>query len=483
MSWTNAAYREVAERIAERTGLVFPPSRHAEVESALRELVADPSDSRVVDNLFGESTEQREKLVARLTVGESYFFRDPSQFQLLRTRLLPELAEARSGAALRLWSAGCAAGEEPYSLAILCAELGIDAHVVGTDISRTRLAQARAASYRAWSLRGATPEFKDRWFVRAGNQYRLVPTIRDRVEFRHLNLAEDLFPSLAGGVWGMDLILCRNVLIYFDAPVVRRVAAGLIDSLSEDGWLLCGASDPPLRETVSCAVVSTEAGLAYRRPERGDAPASAWSWTPPVVTAEAREEPSAAPSERWSDERTDERVPAFGERMDVDLTAELEQAYGARDYAAIDTLAKRLRNGTDAGPRAWVLVVRALANRGCLGEAERAAAVALERHRDSAELLYLHGIVLNETGRYAAAAGSLRRALYVDPSLAVVHLAVADVRSRSGDVAGEKRALRNAALLLAKMPADAIVPASDGQRAGRLARLVRARLSLEGDAA
>src|SRR5690606_655500 len=89
--------------------------------------------------------------------------------------------------------------------------------------------------------------------------------IRQHVDFRYLNLAEDSFPSLATGIWGMDVILCRNVLIYFDADTVERVARRLLASLSEDGWLLLGGSDPPISEIMECDVVVTDAGLVYRR--------------------------------------------------------------------------------------------------------------------------------------------------------------------------------------------------------------------------
>ena len=127
--------------------------------------------------------------------------------------------------------------------------------------------------------------------------------------------------------------------------------------------------------------------------------------------------------------------------------------------------------------------MRALANRGFLNEAGRAAAAALERHRDSAELLYLNAVLLSESGRHADAAAVLRRALYLDPSLAVAHLALADARGRLGDRVGQRRALRAAQEQLVLLPADAVVPGSDGQRAGRLARHVRTRLALATDAA
>lgn len=481
MTWTDPAYREVATLIGERTGLVFPASRHADVEAALRHVLPDPSDLDRLAGLLAAEDEAREELVARLTIGESYFFRDPAQFELLRNEVLPALADARSGVPLRLWSAGCAGGEEPYSLAILCAELGLgNAHIIGTDISRARLAHARAGVYRPWALRGLPARVLDAWFERDGARFALRPQIRDRVEFRYLNLAEDRFPSLTDGVWGMDVILCRNVLIYFDRVTIERVAARLIDCLSEDGWLICGASDPAIGEIVDCDVVLTPAGLAYRRPRPGAV--GAWQLTV-APTGGLPQQPAPPPAQAALPPPAprEPAVPA-GAADDADDAAALERAYAGRDYAAVDALAARMI-ATNPGPRPWIVRVRALANRGFLNEAGRAAAAALERHRDSAELLYLHAVLLSESGRHADAAAALRRALYLDPSLAVAHLALADARARLGDRLGQRRALRAAQELLALLPADAVVPASDGQRAGRLARHVRTRLALATDAA
>jgi Flp pilus assembly protein TadD len=129
-------------------------------------------------------------------------------------------------------------------------------------------------------------------------------------------------------------------------------------------------------------------------------------------------------------------------------------------------------------PAVWVLLVRALANRGDLRAAGQACAAALDRHRTCAELAYLHAVLLGEAGRHAAAAGAARRALYLDRTLAVAHLALGAALARLGDARGARRALRNAERLLAELPPGAVVPASDGEPAARLAAIARAQLGL-----
>ncbi|MBI1966649.1 MAG: protein-glutamate O-methyltransferase CheR, partial [Gemmatimonadetes bacterium] len=252
------------------TGLVFSAVRRSAFEAAVVKAMqrARLRDPEVYLVRVATEPELLDDLVGEITVGETYFFREPQQFALVRDHLLPSLCTHRPGGrALRLWSAGCASGEEPYTLAIVLHELGLewDASIVATDLSRLALTKARQGRYGRWSLRAVPEEIVQRHFTHVGDQVELAPAVRGLVEFGYLNLADDTYPSLATGIWGMDLILCRNVLIYFDADTVARVARRLLDALSPEGWLLLGASDPPVGELVPCTVVVTEAGLAYRR--------------------------------------------------------------------------------------------------------------------------------------------------------------------------------------------------------------------------
>jgi len=312
-----------------------------------------------------------------------------------------------------------------------------------------------------------------------GSDFALAPAIRDAVDFRYLNLAEDTYPSLSTDIWGMDLILCRNVLIYFDAETVARVARRLIDSLSDDGWLLLGASDPPLGELVPCDVVVTHAGLAYRRQGR----TARWPRATTVVAA-ARPLPDAPVPELPRHPPVPVALaPVAPERDASDGAADAARWLAERDYERAADLARRkvLRDGSN--PALWVVLVRALANRGDMAAAGHACAAALDRHRTSAELAYLHAVLLGEAGRHADAATAARRALYLDGGLVVAHLVLGGALARLGKTDGACRALRNAQRLLGGMAPDAIVPASDGEPAGRLAAMAGVQLQLLGAAA
>lgn len=482
--WSSPQIARVAELVRERTGLVFPAARVRDVESVIRGAM-DRRGITSVDRLarlLEEDDRAREALVAELTIGETYFQRDPAQFEVLRRRILPELLSVREdGRPIRVWSAGCASGEEPYTVAMLFEEMDAAdrASIVGTDIARRRLEYAQQGMYTRWSLRSTPEETRQRYFYERGRFYELAPRIRSQVDFRYLNLAEDAFPSLSSGIWGMDVILCRNVLIYFDRETVARVARRLMATLSDDGWLLLGASDPPIADYVECDVVLTDAGLAYRPP--GAAPVAERVAVPTRTVHEpepALSGPVAGPAADTVDlpgEAEPEVGPAGS--PSVQASPAIVAAYAARDFDEVRRLAEGVPEDS-LTEDARLALLRALANRGCLDEAGRVIARALELHPASAEFLYMNAVLLLQAGRAADAAGVARRALYLDREMAVAHLTLAEAERRLGNRDAARRALRNAQRLLERLPADEEVPASDGESAGRLAELARVKARL-----
>ncbi len=479
-----------ADAVRRLTGLTFPASRRGALETAVRKAMERARTRDLADYLARLASDQDllDDLTGDLTVGESYFFRSPEQFDLIASAVLG--ARTPRDRPLRLWSAGCAAGEEAYTLAILLHQRGLTAlaHILATDLSRGSLAKARRASYTRWSLRGVPDDVVAAYFRCTGDHFDLVPAVRNNVEFRYLNLAEDTYPSLAAGVWGMDLIVCRNVLIYLDAETVAHVARRLIASLGDDGWLVLGPSDPSISGLAGCEAVVTPAGLAYRRAAAA-APSLLERRGPdrphrPVPAIEPRPAPPPdTPAEVDSVIGVAGGEPSrTAEPTEATLLADAVRCYGEQDYARAAELAKAAAGRSDT-TEAWVLLVRALANAGRLNEAGLACASALDRHRISAELAYLHGILLAEGGHTAEAIVAARAALYLDRGLVVAHFSLGTALARSGERRGARRAFRNAADLLEALPPQALVPCSDGERADRLLQMARAGLSLLADEA
>lgn len=222
-------------------------------------------------------------LIEALTTTESYFFRDKGQFSLLRHQVLPELiARKRQQAAsqiaarpsLRVWSAGCSSGEEAHSLAILLRELipdflQWDLTILGTDINPAMLEQARSGIYSNWSFRSLDPTIQQRYFHAHRDGWRIRPDISTMVTFQPSNLVQDSYPDPIRLLDQMDLIVCRNVFIYFQPEAIAHVLQKFYATLSPLGYLLTGHTELQGVNLGNFQIRSFAESVIYQRPGQG----------------------------------------------------------------------------------------------------------------------------------------------------------------------------------------------------------------------
>ena len=497
--WTGPGYQAVAALVSERTGLVFGPTRRAQVEAGIRRAAerAEATDLKKYRNRIEADQQALDDLVLELTIGETYFFRHTEQFELVRKRVLPEIRERRgANHVVRTWSAGCSTGEEGYALAIMLEQEGFAqrSYVLATDISRASLKTARLGRYRQWSLRGDNAEVVERYmkripdlhFGRRGDQFVVSPRFRKRVNFEYLNLALNVYPSLETGTWGMDVIFCRNVLIYFDTETIRRVAERLGRCLAKGGWLIMGPADPMIGDYAGLEAVATPAGIHYRNgaaPEPAFAvPELPWersttletaeplAWIEPEAPAFVEEPfvPGGVPAATAADSQVSDDAVAVEE-----VLAQAEVALLRGEYEAVVTLMADVTDDAVAS----ALSVRALANIEATA-AELVCAEATARFPLSAELRHLHAVLLLGLGRSEEARRAARCVVYLDGSLAAGHLTLAIILRQTGDVEGAKRAYRTTRDLLAARPENEPVPLCNGELAGRLAKVAVIELAM-----
>ena len=206
-----------------------------------------------------------------LSTNETYFFREEYQLRAFADEIVPEIVSRKSERTLRVWSAGCSTGEEPYTIAILVAELmergvldGWDVEVVGSDISQRVLKVARKGVYTSTSFR----EFDDRYSRYfeddGGGAMRVKDEIKKRVTFSHLNLLDKFKIRLLGK---MDVIFCRNVLIYFDMDAKKSVIESYYDKLDWGGYLLLGNSESLMNITTLFKLEHLKNDMVYKKPE------------------------------------------------------------------------------------------------------------------------------------------------------------------------------------------------------------------------
>jgi chemotaxis protein methyltransferase CheR len=428
---------------------------------------------RVFDTEAGD--DELRRLLPLVTVGKTSFFRDDRQFGALRA-LLPELlARPRSGGRpLAIWSAGCATGEEPYSLAMSVAEAGgapEDVELVATDVNPEAVASAARGSYDARRVREIPEAQLEAWWDRDGDKYVARAGLRRYINaIRPHNLVSAIFPRPASGA-GWDLIFCRNVIIYFDTATTQQVLAQFHQALVPGGYLFLGYSESLFRLFEGFELTEVAGAFLYRRPERGGRvgpPAPLGSpkavplvpSSPPPVThwhvaAGAKAgagRAGAPPPAGGAPPRAPTPTPlAPQEFLDGAVALFSEGRFGA----ARELLERLLEQGGED------LAVRlTLANLyGILRQPDKAAdcyvaALALEPLSAEAHLFY--GIHLHGLADHAGAARELQRALFLDPDLALAHYYL----GRSFE--GQKDAQR--ARLAYKNALDAFRRRPDGKR-------------------
>ena len=213
------------------------------------------------------------QLIDELTTNETYFFRERSQLRALVGEILPEALVARrerGSGPVSVWSAGCSSGEEPYSIVILAREAGFDPErdlrVYATDISRRMMKRARSGTYREASFRETEPALRDRYFEEKDGTWTVSDAVKKCVDFIHLNLLDRSRIALLGA---MDVILCRNVMIYFDAETKREVIETFEQKLRTGGHLLLGHSESLINITSGLELRHLRSDLVYRKPAPG----------------------------------------------------------------------------------------------------------------------------------------------------------------------------------------------------------------------
>ena len=203
-----------------------------------------------------------------LTVNETFFFREQNQLKAFSDEILPELRETnRESKRIRIWSAGCSTGEEPYTIAMLALEYGYlygwDIEILGSDINQRVLTTARRGVYRKNSFRSTGRSFVDKYFAEENGSFTISEEVKRLVSFSCLNLLD---PFKAKFVGKMDVIFCRNVLIYFDQNARKKVVDTFYDSIVEGGYLLLGHAESLMNISTSFDLRHLKNDMVYQKP-------------------------------------------------------------------------------------------------------------------------------------------------------------------------------------------------------------------------
>jgi chemotaxis protein methyltransferase CheR len=385
---------------------------------------------------------ERHLLISQLTIGETYFFRHTEQFDAIRDLVLPEVLDRnRDCRTLRIWSAGCSIGAEPYSLAILLKDVFAerlvdwDVRILGTDINQTFLARAARGEFDENALRSTSDEFRQRWFSRQGKFWHVNPALKEWVSFQHHNLVEHPYPSIVHGITALDLIVCRNVMIYFDWNHIREIIGKFHECLVPGGWLAVGHAESNTEVFQDYQTVDAPGATLYRK--KGD-PLSTSSIQPVLLPAE------------W----TPPSLPAVPDNLPGTADRSV-------DKPVLTGLA-RIRQFAEEGK--WI-------------EASRCCDESIQTDRLNPSLYFYQALIVEQLGHYSESERALRRALYLDRNFVLAHYHLALLLRRAGNIEGALQSLNNVRDLLSRMDQQQIAD-GDGITAEELGQLTAIQLEL-----
>ena len=475
---------EFSDMLAVQTGLYFPKERYkglergisgaahefgyADTESCLKQLLTQPL-----------TRDQIKVLAVHLTVGETYFFRDTLNFDFLKEKVLPALIQSRGETRrIRIWSAGCSSGEEPYSVAILLDQVLQKADdwtisILATDINPTMLGRAQDGIYGAWAFRDVPDKICEDNFSKTGkNTWKIHERAKRRVTFQFHNLMEDPFPSIVNETNAMDLILCRNVLMYLTPESSRKIVTQFVNALTEGGWLIVGQVEISQVADPRLIPLRFHEQTFFRKCEKS-------SGSPVPVVQEPMQDPGiptylpvfspvpaypvpgyvlSVPSKKAV--RTLPVVPAA--YMDPG------QLIDEGRYAEAVTLLEDVIKADPSQNHIIVLLVRAYASLGNFDLALKWCEQGIASDHLNPLLHYLHAIILEERGDVPAGFEALRRTLYLDPDFILAHIALGSSAQKRGKGPEAIRHFSNAQMLLMRLSDDDLVPESGGLTAERL---------------
>jgi chemotaxis protein methyltransferase CheR len=478
--------RTILEKSA---GLVHDESRRDSLTFAVAgrmEAIGASSPAVYLAMLTGPGgAPERQQLIDVVTIQETHFFRNPPQIRALRQHVLPELIR-RSTALnrpLTIWSAGCSTGEEPYSLAMLVRELMPMAtrdhvRIVGSDVSATALAFADAGRYGARAMQMADPIDVGRWFDSDHGSYSVKDDVRELVDLRLHNLITEAPPFESGEV---DLLLCRNVTIYFNRTTTKALMSRFHTALGDGGYLFLGHSETLWQMSEAFTLVPLGDAFVYRRDDGPQGRA-----TLPDRRTEAGDAPILLPERRDRIERRRDLSetpsartkpapavpPQLGPRPNESARQEVarssahrpvDRRAGSRSAAAASATGSRAQDLVAAARRA-LADGRYSDAVGSAGQAAKADPMLVDPH-------LIGGEALVNLGRDADAIRELRQAVYLQPDSASALLLLAGALDRQGEPAAAGRAYRSAAATVGDLPPEEVSAFFGGRSAAELVAL------------
>ncbi len=445
---------DLAVKIERELGLSF-----SQKLDELEKRVLDYSKKRKTEDIYQHLTTllqtdliSNSELIDKLVVPESYFFRNQRLFNILEKHILPRLIHKKKqeNEPLKIWSAGCSGGQEPYSIAILLHrmmqqnQISVPFRILGTDINETHLNKAKAGIYSQWSFRNVPIEIRTKYFRPLDQKhFELDARIRKMVEFEKHNLLSGTFPPIAG--WQkVDLILCRNVLIYFDKKNIIQVLQKFYHLLSDDGYFIPGPAEIPSFHLNLLKPQIIEGVVVYRKLAK--------------ESEQVKNDVRVLQRKKHPHVKIKQVIKINEPDSATKITEHQPDEFSTKDEKAH---------------------IKWLADNGKLQEACNLATSYCEKNLFDEESHFLLGTIHFELGNLDKAETCFRRVLYLNPSSIMAQFYIGNIKILKNDAHQSARYLKNVLDLLYSFTSEQEIPLSAGLTAGQMTKLVNELLSLE----
>jgi chemotaxis protein methyltransferase CheR len=481
-NFSESARMRLLDLVRSRTGILVDRDRAQNLEKAVRERMQARKVGSVWEYLTilsagAEGMREFDEIVPAFTIAETSFFRTEAHFRAVKSLIIPDFLRRKKRGIdkIRVWSAGSSTGEEAYSLAMMFNEevgdlYAWDFKVIATDINLDSLDRAREALYARKAVAKLSKDQIGKYFDVETRGYRVKPFLRDLVEFRRLNLHRPNLRVALGEQ--VDLILCENVIIYFDRSVLEALAEQFFTTLTMGGFLFLGYSESLYKVNHPLEDISFENTFFYRKRPRGR------------VREHTREYPSSRFEERPSTTRRDRRTstvvrlrppepkpapvaeaPVVIAEVKAPVSDPLEAIFKGEFEAALTLLAaEALERPAESEPRLLMAFVEA--RQGNHGKAQSILEEVLERHGLEAPVRYMEGLLLVAAEKFDDAVAAFRNALFLDMDHYPSHFGLGEVLARQGREGQAARHFENVLEILDRSAEEGRILTLDGVLAG-----------------
>jgi chemotaxis protein methyltransferase CheR len=472
---------EISEKIVGLLGLDFQPNQWPDME---RRVIAAANDLKLntsVDAIYEWlsksqlTTIELNTISSHLTINETYFFRETTALELFTHIIVPSLINERRGKneRIKIWSAGCSSGEEPYTLAMILNEhfpelANWDVTILATDISPNAIQKALHGEYTDWSFRNTDNNIKNKYFTATAKNWKISSKLKKMISFSYLNLSKNSYPSSVTNTEQVDVIFCRNVMMYFTPQIIKEVSARFKDSLVENGWFITSQVELNDDYFSNFERVNYQNGIFYQKANKPKEPLRLKQniQSSVVRTLTTKEKPKR----ELVSTLTKKVVPVSEIRVQP-APISPETYFQRGEYKnCIECCLKNISQG-GLNIKLFTVLIKSYANLGMFHDCQKELSRIINSNEATADMYYIYASLLNEQNDLTLTELNLKKAIYLNHNHILSHLMLGDIFMKTNKRNLAIKHYENIIRITTDINENEIVPQSDGLTVGRIKEL------------